>query len=135
MVKNYYYLIAGILAFVFSVTHALNGQNTVLPALNVNAITADTRKTFVYVWHIISAENMLFGLAFFLMAVQKKLSKVRFAAWLIAALLVIRWIIIFGATFFYNAPFKNILVDSFAIFIYVFIIIMGTRVKDKTSYA
>ena len=43
MIKNYYYLIVGILAILFSITHAWNGQTVVLPSLNVPGITADTK--------------------------------------------------------------------------------------------
>lgn len=132
MIKNYYYLVAGILAILFSITHAWNGQSIVLPSLNVDTITADTKTTFFYVWHIITAENMLFGFSFLFMSVHKDLSKVRFAAWMIAILMIVRLIVIFGGTLFYNASaLKNTLIDSIAIVIYVSLIVLGIRVKDK----
>ncbi len=131
-VKNYYYLAAGILAIIFSISHAWNGQTVVLPTLNVDTITKDTRTVFFYVWHIITAENMLFGLAFLFMAFHKDLSKVRFAAWIIAIVIIIRWIVIFGGTILYNVEgLKNTLIDSIAIVIYASLIILGSRVKDK----
>ncbi|HEU4633580.1 MAG TPA: hypothetical protein VFS22_06330 [Flavisolibacter sp.] len=132
MIKNFYYLVAGILAIVFSVTHALNGQNSVLPSLNIPSISVETKTVFFYVWHIITAENMLFGAAFIFMAFQKNLSNVRFAALIIAILLVVRWLVIFAATLRYNAAgLKNIVIDSVAIVIYVSLIIFGTKVRDK----
>jgi len=131
-IKNYYYLVAGILAILFSITHAWNGQSIVLPSLNVDKISADTKTTFIYVWHIITAENMLFGLSFLFMSVHKDLSKVRFAAWMIAILMIVRLIVILGGTLLYNASgLKNTLIDSIAIVIYVSLIVLGTRVKDK----
>nr|MBC7613927.1 hypothetical protein [Pseudopedobacter sp.] len=131
-IKNYYYLVAGILAILFSISHAWNGQTMVLPTLNVDTITIDTRTIFFYVWHIITAENMLFGLAFLFMAFHKDLSKVRFAPWIIAIIIIIRWIVIFGGTLLYNAEgLKSTLIDSIAIVIYVSLIILGIRVKDK----
>jgi hypothetical protein len=46
--------------------------------------------------------------------------------------MITRWIVIFGGTLLYNASgFKNILVDSIAIAIYVSLIILGTKVKDR----
>ena len=48
MIKNYYYLVAGILAILFSITHAWNGQTVVLPSLHVEAITAETKTIFFY---------------------------------------------------------------------------------------
>ena len=132
MIKNYFYLVAGILAIIFAVTHALNGQNTVLPSLNTSSITVEVKATFFYVWHIITTENLLFGITFIVMSVQKNLSRVRFAATVIAVLMIIRWIVIFGGTLLYNASaLKNILVDTIAIAIYVFLIFLGTKVKDK----
>ena len=132
MVKNYYYLVAGILAIFFSITHAWNGQSIVLPSLNVDTISADTKTTFFYVWHIITAENMLFGLSFLFMSVHKDLSKVSFAAWMIAILMIVRLIVIFGGTLLYNASgLKNTVIDSIAIVIYVSLIVLGIRVKDK----
>jgi uncharacterized membrane protein len=132
MIKNYYYLVAGILAIIFSITHALNGQTTILPTLNVDIITAETKTIVFYVWHIITAENLLFGLVFLFMAFHKDLSKVRFAARVIAILMIVRWMVIFGGTLLYNAEgLKNILIDSIAIFIYVVLIVLGIRVKDK----
>ncbi len=132
MIKNYYYLVAGILSILFSISHARNGQTTILPTLNIEAITSETKTIFFYVWHIITAENMLFGFAFIFMSVYKDLSKVRFTAWVIAILMIVRWIVIFGSTLLYNADgLKNTLIDSIAIFVYVSIIILGTMVKDK----
>jgi hypothetical protein len=57
---------------------------------------------------------------------------VRVAAWLIAVLMIVRWIVIFGGTLLQNpSGLKSTLVDSIAIVIYVSLIILGTRIKDK----
>lgn len=132
MIKNYYYLVAGFLAIFFSITHAWNGQTIILPSLNVDTITSDTKTIFFYVWHIITAENMLFGVAFLFMSFHKDLSKVRFAAWIIAILMIVRLIVIVGGTLLYNASgLSDTLIDSIAIVIYVSLILLGIRVKDK----
>lgn len=60
-IKNYYCLIAGVLAILFAIPHVLNGQSAVLPTL-VTDIALDTRITFTYVRHIITAENLVFGM-------------------------------------------------------------------------
>ena len=134
MIKNYYYLIAGILAILFSISHAWNGQSVVLPTLNVEKITIDTRTIFFYVWHIITAENMLFGIAFIVMAFHKDLSKVRFTAWMIALLMMVRFVVIVGGTLLYDASgLKNVLVDSIAIVVYVSIIILGIKVNKSKN--
>ena len=132
MIKNYYYLITGILAILFSISHAWNGETIVLPTLNINTITTDTKTIFFYVWHIITAENMLFGVAFIVMSCHKDLSKVRFTAWMIAILMIVRLIVIVGGTLLYDASrLKNTMIDSIAIVIYVALILLGIRVKNK----
>ena len=134
MIKNHYYLIAGILAILFSISHAWNGQSVVLPTLNVEKITIDTRTIFFYVWHIITAENMVFGIAFIVMAFHKDLSKVRFTAWMIALLMMVRFVVIVGGTLLYDASgLKNVLVDSIAIVVYVSIIILGIKVNKSKN--
>lgn len=131
-ISNIYYLFAGILAILFAVTHALNGQSTVLPELDIAAITLDTRIVFTYVWHIITAENLVFGLAFLAMALQKERSKARYAAWLIVSLLLIRLAVILGITAALDASaLGTTLIDSIAIAVYAGLIVLGARVKKQ----
>ncbi|MEC0240142.1 hypothetical protein P4H66_09800 [Paenibacillus dokdonensis] len=131
-IKNYYCLIAGVLAILFAVTHAWNGQSTVLPTLLVNDIALDTRITFTYVWHIITAENLVFGIVFIILSFQSEKSKIQFAAWIIVSLLLIRLMVILSVTAFYDATaLMNTLIDSIAILIYTAFIILGTRKKKK----
>lgn len=132
-VRNFYYLIAGILAILFAVTHAWNGQSAVLPALDVSAITMETQTVFTYVWHIITAENLIFGIAFLFMSFQSERSKIQFAAWMIVSLLIIRLMVIVGITAFHDvSALPDTLIDSIAIAIYIAIIILGIRKKKKT---
>ena len=133
MIKNYYFLIAGILAIVFSVTHALNGQHAVLPALETAAVPEETRTIFFYVWHIITAENLVFGIAFLVMSVQNNAGRVRFAAWMTAVLMIVRWVVIFGSTWYQDVSgLKALWTDSIAIAVYVTLILLGTRNKKQT---
>lgn len=131
-IKNYYYLIAGVLAILFAVTHAWNGQSAVLPMLLVNDIAMDTRIVFRYVWHIITAENLIFGIVFIILSFQSERSKIRSAAWIIVSLLLVRLIVILGVTAFYDvSALTDTLIDSIAILIYVAFIILGIRMKKK----
>ncbi|OMD50410.1 hypothetical protein BSK56_06905 [Paenibacillus borealis] len=131
-IKNYYYLIDGVLAILFAVTHAWNGQSVVLPTLFVNDIAMDTRIIFRYVWHIITAENLIFGIVFIILSFQSERSKIRSAAWTIALLLLVRLMVILGVTAFYDvSALTDTLIDSIAILIYVAFIILGIRMKGK----
>lgn len=129
-------MIAGILAIIFSITHAWNGQTAVLPDLNSDLISVETKTTFFYVWHIITVENMIFGIAFLIMAFHNDLSKAKVAAWIIVAVMIGRWLVIFASTLLYNAAeISNTFVDSVAILVYSVLIIVGTRVKKKQTQA
>jgi len=132
VIKNYYYLIVGILSILFSFTHAWNGQTTVLPIINASSIDLATQTASFYVWHIITVENFIFGVSFLVMAFYKDLSKVKFTAWLIAFIMIARWGVIFGSTLFKNINgLTDTLTDLIVIIIFVGLIILGTRQKDK----
>ncbi|WP_212031246.1 hypothetical protein [Cytobacillus depressus] len=131
-VRNFYYLIAGVLAMLFAITHAWNGQFAVLPTLDIRAMSMDTRTVFTYVWHIITAENLVFGIAFIFMSFQSERSKIRFAAWMIAAILIVRLIVILGVTALLEvSALTDTIIDSIAIVIYVALIILGTTMNKK----
>jgi hypothetical protein len=132
MIKNYYYLILGILTILFSVTHAMNGLATVLPVIDSSNVDLATKTTVFYVWHIISVENLVFGIAFILMSLVRDHSKVRFTAWLLAVIMVARWGVIFGSVVYKNpASVTDNLLDFIVIILYVILIALGTRKKEK----
>lgn len=132
MIKNYYYLIVGILSVLFSFTHAWNGQTTVLPIVNLGNIDLATKTTIFYIWHILTAENFIFGATFLVMAFYRDLSKVKFTAWFIAVIIIARWGVIFASTLSKNINgLTDTLPDLIAIIIYVGLIILGTRTKDE----
>ncbi|RUT44705.1 hypothetical protein EJP82_17030 [Paenibacillus anaericanus] len=127
-VRNYYYLIAGILAMLFAITHAWNGQSAVLPTLEVGLISLETRTVFTYVWHIITVENLVFGIVFILMSLQSERSKILISVWMIVSILIFRLMVILCVTAFHEASaLTDTLIDSITIVIYIAIIIMGTR--------
>lgn len=128
-IKNYYFLIVGILSILFSLTHAWNGQETVLPVINISSIDQATKTTIFYIWHILTAENFIFGVSFLVMAFYKDLSKVKFAAWMIAAIMIARWGVVFGSSLFEGMSLTDTLTDLIVIILYVGLIILGTRKK------
>lgn len=131
-IRNYYYLIAGVLAMLFAFTHAWNGQSTVLPILDVNDVPLDTNIIFSYVWHIITAENLVFGIVFFILSLQRERSKIKPVAILIVSLLLVRWTVLLGVTAFYDVSvLTDTLIDSVAILVYVSLILLGIRMKNN----
>ena len=132
MAVNVYYLIVGILSILFSFTHALNGHNTILNIIHLSNIDITSKTTICYVWHIITIENLIFGIAFLLMAFSKNQSRIKFTAWLIAIIIFARWGVIFGSTLLKNINgITGTLTDSLAIIVFVALIILGTMKKDK----
>ena len=132
MVRNYFYLIVGLLCVLFAITHTLNGIATTLPTLNNVEIDTNTKVACIYVWHIIGVENLIFGIFLLFMAFNKNMSKVKFVAWIIIAILTIRWIVI---TYFTmsgnNGNIKQLIPDTVAIFVVITLLFLGTKVKDR----
>lgn len=127
-IRNPYYCIAGILAVLFAVTHAWNGQSVELPKLDMEPVTVETRIVFTYVWHIITVENLVFGIAFLLMSIVRETSKVNFAAGMILSILLVRLVVILGVTLTLDASaFNGALLDSVAIVIYMGLILLGIK--------
>lgn len=132
MVVNIYYLIVGILSILFSFTHALNGQQTTLKLMGSSNMDIASKSTIFYVWHVITIENLIFGIAFIAMAFYKDQPKIKFTAWLIAIIIIARWAVIFFSTLLNNASgITGTLIDSIAIIVFVALIILGTIKKDK----
>ena len=133
MKRNYFYLIVGVLCVLFAITHTWNGLGTVLSDLNHSNLDDNARTVFTYIWHMIGAENLVFGIALIVMAFQKNMEKVKAAAWIIASLLLARWGTLTLVTVL-NAE-SNItvlLVDTVAMFTLVTLLVLGTRVKSST---
>ncbi len=136
MVKNCFYLAVGVLYLLFAVTHTINGVSTTLEALDNAAIADNVKVAFTYVWHIIGVENLVFGIALIIMAFQKSLSKIRFAAWLIIVILALRWIVISTFTLMNTgSEIMQIVPDTAVIFLVIVLLVIGTRVRDKVLNA
>ena len=134
MIRNYFYLIVGLLCILFAVTHTLNGIDTSLSSLDNAPIENNTKVAFTYVWHIIGIENLVFGIALLIMAFRKNLLKVKFTAWLIIVVLTMRWIVILYFTVLNNnGDFKLLMPDTVAIFVVIILLLFGTKVKERIS--
>jgi len=134
MVKNYFYLVVGVLCILFAVTHTVNGVTSTLQALDNSLIDDNTKVAFTYVWHITGVENLVFGIALLIMAFHKGLLKVRFAAWLIIAILALRWIVISSFTLMNSSgDVMQIITDTAAIFVVIVLLVLGTKVKEKAQ--
>ena len=132
MIKNYYFLAAGILSILFSFTHGLFGQTTVLPLIEASNLDVTTKTAFFYTWQISTVENFIFGIAFIIMALYHDLEKVKFTVWLIISIVVVRYLVFFISTVLKNSNGINDSLPELVILIfYVMIIIMGIKKKDK----
>lgn len=131
---NYYYLVVGVLFVLFAVTHELNGRATVLATVSATSMDRAAKTAVFYVWHILTAENLLFGIALLAMALRRGLSESRLTAQLIAAILVARWGVILVTTLAHNANgIAGLLGDSVAILLCVGLILFGSRKKNAPN--
>ena len=95
-------------------------------ALDISAVT-----TINYIWHVITAENFIFGIAFIIMAFYRDSKNVRFSAWLICSILITRLFVIVGTTLIMTGgQINDLMIDIIAIVIYTGIILIGTRAKS-----
>ncbi|MDD2611634.1 MAG: hypothetical protein PHR38_02470 [Bacteroidales bacterium] len=132
MKNNYYYFTVGVLCILFAFTHALNGFTSVLKVFETNPTDVSTKTIFHYVWHIITVENLIFGITLLIMAFYKDLTKVRFVAYVIAIILIARWAVILFFTMQYNkGSVSQITPDTIAIIVVVGLLLLGIRVKSK----
>lgn len=133
-IRNPYYCIAGILAVLFAATHAWNGQSVELPKLDMESVAVETRIVFTYVWHIITVENLIFGVAFLMMSLVREPSKVNFAAGMVLSILLVRLLVILGVTLVLDASaLGGTLLDSVAIIIYMGLIVLGIKRRDSSG--
>lgn len=130
MIKNYYYLIVGILYILSSFSLVWKEQTSFLPTTNASDFDLASKTTIFYVWHIITVENLIFGVAFIVMSTYKDVEKVKFTAWMIAVIMVARWAVILGSTLFRNKKgVTDTFTESIVILVFVALIILGTRKK------
>jgi len=99
-----------------------------LPVTKASNIDLAGKTTIFHIWQIITAENLIFGVAFIVMAVYKDAEKVKFTALLIAVIMVARLAVILGSTLFRNENgVADTLTESIVILVLVGLIILGTR--------
>ena len=130
MIKNYYFLIVGILSILFSFTHGWFGQTTVLSLIDASNLDLTTKTAIFYTWHISTAENFMIGIAFFIMAYYKDIAPVKFAVWFIVSLVVVRYAVFFISTLFKNiSGVKDAIPELVILSIYVSLMILGLKYK------
>jgi len=131
VVKNHFYFIVGILCILFAGTQTWNGLQIMLPVLHVSNIDSSTITVFTYQWYIIIAENIVFGIALVIMAFQKNMAKIKIAAWVIVACLLVRGVATVLITVLLGVDnVTNLLTSTIAIFALAILLLLGMRVKD-----
>ncbi len=132
MIRNYFYLIVGFICLLSSITHTLNGLNTSLSILSDSIIDTDTQVVFTYIWHIIAAENIVFGMALLIMAFHKNRMTGKYIVWFIIAILAVRWVTITSVTLLNN--FSNItklIPESLVMWLIIILLWLGSKKKEK----
>jgi len=131
-IRNYYFLLIGILSVLFSVSHGWFGETTVLPLIETSNLDLTTRTAVFYTWHMSTAENFIFGIAFFIMAFYKEAANLKFTVWLIISIVVIRYAVFFVSTWMKNKNGINDAIPELVVLIiYVGLMILGINKKEK----
>jgi len=133
-IRNYYFLIVGILSVLFSVSHGWFGETSVLPLIETSNLDISSRTAVFYTWHMSTAENFIFGIVFFIMAFYKDATKLKFTVWMIISIVVIRYAVFFVSTWIKNRSGINDAIPELVILIiYVVLMILGiSKRKLKT---
>ena len=132
MIRNYFYLVVGVLCLLSAVTHEMNGFATLFPALSNTNIDAESRVTFNYLWHIIATENIIMGIALVLIALRKNDNAGKYIAQFVMALLAVRWASIAFSTLTADwANFTKILPESIIMWVLILVLWLGTRKKEE----
>ena len=132
MIRNYFYLVVGVLCLLSAVTHEMNGFTTLFPALSNTNIDAESKVTFNYLWHIIATENVVMGIALVLIALRKNDNAGKYIAQFVMALLAVRWASIAFSTLTADwANFTKILPESIIMWVLILVLWLGTRKKEE----
>ena len=132
MIRNYFYLVVGVLCLLSAVTHEMNGFTTLFPALSNTNIDAESKVTFNDLWHIIATENVVMGIALVLIALRKNDNAGKYIAQFVMALLAVRWASIAFSTLTADwANFTKILPESIIMWVLILVLWLGTRKKEE----
>ena len=133
MIRNYFYLVVGVLCLLSAVTHEMNGFTTLFPALSNTNIDAESKVTFNYLWHIIATENVVMGIALVLIALRKNDNAGKYIAQFVMALLAVRWASIAFSTLTADwANFTKILPEKYYnVGTYIPIVVRSKKKRGK----
>jgi len=130
--RNVFYLIAGLLFVLLSVTHTWFGLETALPILHGSHIDNSTIAVFTFQLHMIGIQDLFYGVAAIIMSFQRDMARVRFAARLLTAILLGRWVIMTLVTIIYDTNnIMNLLTASIAFLILIILLVLGAKVKNN----
>ncbi|MDO4702482.1 hypothetical protein [Tannerella sp.] len=132
MIRNYFYLIVGLVCLLSAVTHTLNGLETAIASLNHSTMDAHNKVVFTYVWHIIGVENVVFGVALLIMAFHKERTGGKYIAWFIIAILVLRWLTILFFSLLNNVEeIATLIPETIVIWIVIVLLWFGIKINNK----
>jgi len=132
MVRNYFYLTAGLLFVFLATTHTWFGLETALPILHGSNIDISTITVFTFQLHMIGVQDLIYGATAILMAFQKRMEMVKFTALVIIAIMLARWVVMAFVTIVHNAGgLTDLLTSSIAFLVLIILLFLGTRVEGK----
>ena len=131
IMKNWFYFIVGLIGVFSAVTHTMDGLATELPALNRSNLAYINQTVFAFNYHIVAADHLGLGIMLIFMAFKKNMAIVKSAAWTAIAIMLARAVICI-ITVFATGNAGTFWIPAIANIICVILLLLGSRVKDKS---
>ncbi|MDD8017561.1 MAG: hypothetical protein PHP42_04250 [Bacteroidota bacterium] len=131
MNKNYYFLTAALLSFVFAVGHYIWGNENIIVKLQEHGVDNGLITLVFMGWNLAAMTTLLSGFAFFLIFTQFITSGVRTLAWFIVTINVGRYVVLLGTSLFSGFYSASTLIAQTAVLIFYLGVIFWGIQKDK----
>ena len=132
--RNWFYFFVGLVGVFSAVTHTMDGLVTELPALNNSNLEYIKQAVFAFNYHIVAADHLVLGITLIVMAFQKNMAIVKFAAWLVIAIMFARAVVCIITVITVLNDSGNagtFWIPAIANTICVILLLLGTKVKSK----
>lgn len=135
MIKNYFFLTAGLLSFVFAAGHVYWGQGYVLTPLQSQGINGALLALVRMGWNLPAWTTFLSGIALIFISSRYTRSDGMLLAWFIVALNVGRYVLLLGTVI--SLPMYDVgmlAAQSAGVLLYVGLVYLGTRKRQAYTF-
>lgn len=132
MIKNYYFLTAALLSFIFAIGHYYWGEVNIIAKLQSQGVDKALVALVFMGWNLAAMTTLLSGVALLLLSAQFISSGVRPLAWFIVAINIGRYFLLLGTILFTSSyELQTFIAQTITLFLYVGIIVIGIQKTQK----